>query len=245
MVLADAVVATLAVGPRYSTLAAAFLHEFVQKGNAALVVTDCPDAFDGSGVEVIPYRQEASSIWHAKRHVVREGLERAWTVYFMDGDHYLLEGWRDRVPKLQRLPIGAGVFFRTQTLEEIDFNFTGRLTQAEQVEYIDDVAEYLDIPNWRKLLWWGDWLFAVTRDTEDYSGVWPKFIETWNRFASWSAGKSCPELALGDGVAMAFAAEACGWHPQTRNEAFSPIVRAFRHMFCGDWRQKYKTNARP
>lgn len=198
--------------------------------------------FASSGVEVLPYQVESGSVWHAKRHAIAAGLHRAWTAYFVDGDHFFLEN--QPVPKLQRLAVGASAFARIQGFDQLAFKSTGQLEQIEQAACLKAVAEHLGVANLRDLTWWGDWLFAVTRDTADDSGAWVNFLPTWDRFARWSATRpNSPKMILGDGVAMACAAHACGWTPEIRNEAFAPIVRAFRHMACGEWRQRYRKRA--
>jgi hypothetical protein len=236
--LYNAILTTLAVGEKYAIWAAAFLREFVRAGNAALVVTDQPEAFLGIDLTIIPYAPEAGSIWHAKRYAIRAGLERAWTAYFLDADHQIRVGWEDRLPLLRRLPVGANAFFHLRPLLEIEFNYADGLTIMAQAQQLDLVAAHLGVGDWRSALWWGDWLFAVTRDEEDIA--WRKFIETWDRFAQWSANKNgCPELAFGDGIAMAFSALACGWRPTTQTPAFAPIVLACHHTMSGDWKQKF------
>lgn len=236
----DAILTTLAVGEKYTTLVAPCLRETVAAGNAALVVTDRPADFAGIDVEIVRYEPEMSSLFHAKRHAVRAGLARAWTVYFMDADHRVrARPMPHGDPLLPRLPVGASAHFHMQPITQIEFNYAGGLSIKDQERQLDTAAAALDLPSWRDATWWGDWLFAVTRNTEDDSGKWLLFCETWDRFARWSAAEGCSELAFGDGVALAWAAHACGWRPQRRTASFVHITSTFQHLMAGDWKEKF------
>jgi len=231
----NVIVATLAVGSDYADLAAKFLPHLVRRGNATLVVTDRPETFAGlDEVEVVPHVLDGTHVWHGKRHVVRAALERANTVYFVDGDHRLYNGWEDRVPLLPLLPPGLGAhrppaptgYLIPRLMMDPKFVEPGRA-------WLDRMAVHLGVIDWPQIPWWGDWIFTVTRDTDDDSGTWFKFLDAWDRFAIWRRDNLPPHALIGsDNIAMAFAAAACGWVPEQRLE-MAPFIHAFSHMFFG------------
>jgi hypothetical protein len=232
-VIDHTIVVTLAVGPKYVELGAALLHALDRAGNATLVVTDDPAPFPERTIK-IPYTPDGAHIWHAKRHAIRAGLERAQTVYFVDADYRMYTGWTETIPILQPLPIGATALWPIKPLGEITGGFIDmklldcpRLLEALQTE--------LWTPDWQRISWWGDYLYAVARDE---TRAWQAFIEAWDRFVHYlpegvGADASYIKFVAGDGIAMAFAAAAVGWRPVARYDAFIPIRRAFRHVCVG------------
>lgn len=237
MVLTDVIIVTLAVGEQYAVAAHALLRHFVNGGNRALVVTDAPEVFHDLNVECIPHTAEAPYIWHSKRHAVAEGLKRAWTVYFIDADHIWNEN--EVVPKLERLPPGASASYGfTPQLMHLAFAKVGHMCEAANQRNLDALGAETGVVDWQSSRWWGDFLFAVTRDTEDGSGTWSRLIPTWDCFAALTS--TLPfSICFGDGVALAFAAHACGWKPVWRKPEFEPILRAFRHVgfSVATWRE--------
>lgn len=228
------VVATLAVGSEYVDLAAKFVPHLIRAGNSVLVVTDQPDAFTGLDATIVQHVLDGTHVWHAKRHAVRAALERANTVYFVDGDHRLYDGWDDRVPVLPALPPGLGAHRPPAPTGLLIPRLTmGAEHIAPGFAWLDRAAEQLNIANWRDIPWWGDWIFTITRDTEDDSGVWFKFLAAWDRFAIWRRDNLPPHALIGsDNIAMAFAAAACGWVPKQQLE-MAPFIHAFGHLFFG------------
>jgi hypothetical protein len=230
--LHDAILVTLAVGPAYAAMAAVWMQKFTAAGNAALAVTDKPEAFAGTGVETVAYTREAAHIWHAKRYALRAGLERASTVYFMDSDHRPRGGIP--TPKLDRLPPGAGAWSGGLPLAKIRFHRIGALEQGACAAWLDRAAAHMNLGDWRSMRWWGDWLYTVSRDEVER---WHEFCPTWDRFADFAGANSSPHpLVSGDGVAMAFAAAACSWTPRSQIMGLLPLRRAFVHLGTGGWR---------
>jgi hypothetical protein len=221
-VIDNAIVVSLAVGAKYAAPATGFLQVLASAGNRALVVTDCPASFAGAGVETLAYEPDGASVLHAKRHAVRAGLERAETVYYVDADHCLSDG--APVPRLGRLPAGIEAVGAIP-LGRIQFNQLGAETQPELKKWLDPL-----VADWRSLLWWSDWLFVISRD----AGAEAAFLAAWDRFAVWSAGKPAHPLVLGDGVAMALAAHACGWKPVAR--MLPLLTQAFQHLGYAGWK---------
>jgi hypothetical protein len=92
--------------------------------------------------------------------------------------------------------------------------------------------------DWTEVKWWGDHLFAVS---DDGNGLGMKFVEFWDEFACWvrdDVRLEGPEfmLALSDGVAMGFAAKACGVLPRVDGPYFEPLRSCFLHLCEGVWR---------
>jgi hypothetical protein len=235
----DAITVTLATG-RYADLAASLLRSLALAGNATLAVTDRPEVFD-AGVETVPYVPDEAHIWHSKRHAVRVGLDRAWTTYFIDADHELREGMQDRVPKLARLVPGVGSCCGgVPPLGRFAFPILRRrpLFAPETACVLDHATAHLSIGNWRGFRWSGDWLYSVTRDE---AGAWQGLCPLWDRFAAFTVHEPSPHpLVLGDGIALTFAAAACGL-PVMVQPALASIAHAFRHLNAGAWRE----NGRP
>lgn len=239
----DAIVTTAAFGPKYVALAVDLMRSFALAGNATLVVTDDPTPFDSPTIAIPCVLDEAPGwttslkCWHAKRHAIRAGIARARTVYFVDADNVLHEGWQDRVPKLTALPLGAHAWHQT-SLGGINFRVLGRLMEAMPAALIDRIQARLGAPGWRETWWWGDYLFAVTPGETGFA-----FVDAWDRFVEVARGEftmvdqPALQLAIGDGVAMAFAAHACGFTPERRVPEFAPIVRAFQHQGLGAWKR--------
>jgi hypothetical protein len=224
----ESVVVTLAVGEAYAMWANDLLQALVAAGNAVLAVTDQPHVFNPT-VETTPYVPEAAHVWHAKRQAIAAGLERAHTVYFVDADHRAGEGL-SVLPRL--VPGAACVRWVRHSLGSIRFNW---LTDGSDppIPVLDEAAAHLGIADWRPLSWWGDTLFAVSRDG---GTAWRAFLAAWDRFAAFTVGKETSHsLVLGDGVAMAFAAHLCGWAPYEAS-AVTALVRQLRHLACGSWR---------
>ena len=227
----DSIIVTLAVGPCYAKLAAATLRALAAAGNTTLAVTDTPRAFDSSGAEIVAYQPEVAHVWHAKRQALRAGLERVRTVYCLDADHRLRENCR--APTLPRLALdGAATCSSMFPLGVMNFHWTtGVVGNAKAL--LDEAAKFMRVSDWRALPWWGDCLYAVTRDE---TPAWEQFLFAWDRFAAFTVGKEPSHpLILGDGVAMAFAAHACGWAPR-HEAALTPLARSFEHLAVGDWR---------
>jgi hypothetical protein len=225
--LHDAIAVTLAVGQTYVEMAAAWQRALVQAGNAALAVTDRPEAFAGTGVETVTYAPEAAHIWHSKRRAIKAGLERARTVYFIDADH-VLRNLQDYIPKLRRLAPGAGAYSGIPLLGKLHFP-----TLPEANTLLARAAAHMGVADWRALRWWGDWLYTVSRDE---AGAWKGFVPAWDRFVAFAADQApMHPLILGDGVAMAFAAVACGWTPRFETPALLEVVHALRHTGVGAW----------
>lgn len=230
----DVIVVTLAVGPKYVDLAVNLLRVLDQSGIATLVVTDDPRPFPERTI-VIPYAPDGTHIWHAKRHAVRAGLERAQTAYFVDADYQPIEGTAEAVV-LPPLPPGATSLWPGQSLGTIRFRNVGSLVDVQILSCpgtLDGLQAALHTPPWREILWWGDELYAVSRDE---GGAWLRFLEAWDEFARHQPAdvKDARRMFVaGDGVAMAFAAAAAGWTPREDYNAFVPIKRAFRHVRVG------------
>jgi hypothetical protein len=227
----ESAVVTLAVGETYAKWACDLLQALAAAGNAVLVVTDQPQVFQGTSIEAVSYVPETAHVWHAKRQALAAGLERAHTVYFVDADH------RARgVPMgaLPRLPVGAAhTRLNRFPLGAIRFNW---LTDGGNppIPALDEAAEHMGVADWRSLLWWGDTLFAVSRDEGD---AWCAFLAAWDRFAAFAVGKATPHpLVLGDGVAMAFAAHLCGWAPHEAS-AVTELAESLAHLAHGSWRK--------
>jgi hypothetical protein len=237
----DAIVVTLAAGRKYSEPAAAFLETLARAGNATLVVTDTPEVFP-TGVETVPWQPEAAHIWHSKRHAVRAGLERAHTVYFMDSDHCLRPG--ARVSKLPALAPGAHARFWRSRLQRLQFPGIGALVDPPIAPWLDCAAVHLGVVDWRSSLWWwGDFLWALVRDE---AGCWERFCPTWDRLVAWTEQNTPPHpLILGDGVAMAFAAHACGWSDTIHRSTFEGLTTAFVHQGSGAWRRTLEATRAP
>lgn len=232
----DALVVTLAVGPKYVELGARVLYTFDRSDIPTLVVTDDPRPFPERTIR-IPYTSDGTHIWHAKRHAIRAGLERAQTVYFVDADYQPNEGWTEPIV-LSALPAGAASFWPGQALGTIRFRNVGSLVDVQILScpnLLDRLQAELGVPSWREIVWWGDELYAVSRDPED---AWLKFLGAWDHFARYQPADLCAVDArrmfmAGDGVAMAFAAAAAGWTPVMNQAAFVPIKRAFHHGRVG------------
>jgi hypothetical protein len=233
----DTIAATLAVGPKYTTLGARLLQALDTAGNATLVVTDDPAPFPERTIKV-PYTPDGSHIWHAKRHALRAGLERAQTVYFVDADYQLYEDWVEPIPPLAPLPVGATSMWPGEPLSAIRFRNIGSLVEAQRLacpHLLDQLQRELGVPSWREILWWGDELYAIARDD---TNAWRNFLDAWDHFAHYQPEGACTAdmkrmFVAGDGVAMAFAAAAAGWTPIARFDAFVPIRRAFYHVGVG------------
>jgi hypothetical protein len=228
----DAIVVTLAVGPRYVELAGPMLAHHAQAGNAALVVTDEPAAFSAlQGVEALPWQPEAAHVWHSKRHAVRVGLERALTVYYMDADY----APQAPAPQLTALPPGLHSRFWRLPLVQIQLAGAGPLAAPPAADWLDRAAAALGVEAWHRCLWWwGDSLWAISRDEE---GRWTRFCDGWDRFAAWSSTVPAPDILRGDGVAMSFAAHLAGWGSRIHRADFRPILAAFQHLELGEWRK--------
>jgi hypothetical protein len=227
----ESAVVTLAVGEAYAKWARDLLQALAIAGNAVLAVTDQPQVFTGTAIEVAPYVPEAAHVWHAKRQALTAGLERAHTVYFIDADHRA----GDASGVLPRLPAGAAhTHLNRFPLGSIRFNW---LTDGGNppIPVLDEAAEHMGVPDWRPLPWWGDTLFAVSRDEGD---AWRTFLAAWDRFATFTVGKTTPHpLVLGDGAAMAFAAHLCGWAPYEA-PAVTKLAGSLAHLAHGAWRTR-------
>ncbi len=232
----DAIVVTLATGPKYVDLGVRLLRALDDTGNATLVVTDDPAPFPERTIK-IPYTPDGAHIWHAKRHAVRAGLERAQTVYFVDADYQPREDVT--MVKLAALPGGLTSFWEDSPLGKIRFRNIGSLVDVQILErghILDLVQAELGAPPWRDLPWWGDNLYAISRDD---AGAWMKFLDAWDRFARFRpAGLGAADtrrmFVTGDGIAMAFAAGVAGLKPVANPSALAPIKHAFSHANVGD-----------
>ena len=230
--LFDAIAVTLGTGPKYAALASNLLRRFAAAGNPVLVVTDMPDAFD-AGTITIPYEPDGTHIWHAKRHAIAAGLERAWTAYFVDADFVpYTDCTAYPVPKLERMPMGVGGCAFKFRLEDVNFvGSIGHLADdPERVAVLEAASEHFKL-NWKDLFWWGDFLFYVSRDEGDAG---QRFVRAWHEFAQIRNNR----FVASDGTAMAFAQAASGMplihHP--------PSLRAINgscwHSFAGDHNRK-------
>lgn len=231
----NTIVVTLAVGSKYVELAAKLIHALDRMGNATLVVTDDPRPFPSRTIAV-PYVPDGSHIWHAKRHAVRAGLEHARTAYFVDADYEPIESFNEPFSPLMVLPPGATSLYPGQPLGKIRFRNMGSLIDVQILSCpgtLDCLQAELQTPPWREILWWGDELYAVSRDE---GGAWRRFLGAWDRFARHQPSDvrdARRMFVAGDGVAMAFAAAAAGWTPRDNLDAFVSIKRAFRHARVG------------
>jgi hypothetical protein len=232
----DVIITTLATGPKYVDLGVKLLRALDAAGNATLVVTDDPEAFPERTIK-IAYERDGAHIWHAKRHAVRAGLELAQTAYFVDADYQPREGVA--IEKLQSLPSGLASGWGVQALSAVRFRNVGSLVDVQILQHghiLDLIQAELRTPSWRDLLWWGDNLYAVSRDAE---GAWATFLDAWDRFTTFQSAALCAvdvrrTFVCGDGIAMAFAAGVAGLQPVWNPAAFAPIRRAFAHVGAGD-----------
>lgn len=232
----DTIVVTLAAGAKYIEMAAALLRELDAVGNATLVVTDDPRPFPARTI-IIPYTPDGCHIWHAKRHALRAGLERARTVYYIDAD-YRRSGARS-VPRLTPLPGGLAHPDYCSPLGELRFNYdAGLLVDAQAVRpgVLDQLQAELGTPPWREILWCGDDFYAVSRDD---AGAWQKFLAALDHFAKFQP-VDVPDrralFAFGDGIALAFATASVGWRPAETALPFGYLRRAFTHDCVGNYR---------
>ena len=225
----DSIVVSLATGSMYTTMASKVLHAFDAAENATLVVTDDPTLFPTNTV-IIPYKPDGTHIWHAKRHAVQAGLERAYTVYYLDGDFVPFEGIP--APKLKRLAPGIDGFAPDSKLENLSFVSIGKLANdPERLTVLELASAHFKI-DWRALPWWGDFMFYVSRDDSE---AWRRFIQAWDEFAHLRSNW----FVASDGVALAFAAAVCGWAPNRHLADLKPINCAFHHVRLGEhnpWR---------
>lgn len=216
------IVGTLAVGPRYVALAQSLLAALQAAGCMTLAVTDTPGAFPAA--ICIPWTPDDAHVWHAKRHVLRAGLERAETVVFLDADHELLGP-----PQIPQWPRGGYAQFMPRPLRCTALPGTGPLDAPVPAAWLDAAGQALGI-DWRRAMWWGDSRFAISGGREALS-----FCNAWDHFAAWTVRRpTAHPLLSGDGIALALAARAVDL--PVKLAPFDEILPV-RHLGIGEWRK--------
>jgi hypothetical protein len=210
-------ICTVALGPKYVAVAAPLFAALARAGNRCLVLTDAAPAFPECSA-LAPV-DDGTHVWYAKRHVLRAGLERDSTAYWVEADSVLGAG---AIPVFGALPPGLWGRF-TAKAAWLRGAPARRQTLLAACERFSVEPEAIVVGP--------DSSFAVSRDD---GGAWLKFFDVLDEYAGWLRDAN---LLTSDDLGMGIAAHLAGWKPQVERAVFLQLAATCRHLRLGEWRK--------
>ena len=219
-----AIVCTVALGSKYTDMASPLLNSLAREGNRCLVLTDSPQAFS-SGVEILA-PPDKTHPWHQKRHVLRLGLEKTKTVYWLEADSRPLSA---KLPIARLLPPGIHTG-QTQNLhgQRSAWRASDRLPVYLQACELLNINEDKDRA---KIKFVDDTAYAISRDSD---GLWKKMFQLWDVYATWLLKTS---QLTNDGVALGLCSHVTGF-PIHVASSDTNLTLDCQHLASGNWRRE-------
>jgi hypothetical protein len=166
---------TLALGRRYRKHAA-ILAEDLQKYAPTykfVVLTDRPKDFnDLENTIALNYRQQTIGVYHDKKEVIRQALQRFDSCLFLDADVRIL----DNIPESLEWPPGITAYHRSSLEKRLKRHSEAQKHQDLIRAMIEKLGLEEEDPNLKIII---EYCFAVSKD----SGKEVDFLDTWDKLA--------------------------------------------------------------
>jgi hypothetical protein len=203
-------------------MAAPLLEALASSGNRCLALTDDPSAFVGDVETLSP--PDNTHPWHQKRHVLKCGLERAKTAYWMEGDSR---------PLSSKLPIASVLSpgIHSRYVRNLYNQRTAWRSDNRLPVYLD-ACRLLGINEARarsELRFIDDTAYAISRDPEN---KWRVLFDLWDRYALWLRDTS---QLTNDGTALGLCSHVARF-PVHEIDMKIDLVLNCQHLASGDWR---------